>query len=112
MNGLDIFYAIDLPKHFGAEHPVGTVLGRATYGENFFFYQGCTVGGFHQKNGTIAYPVIGDNVKMFANSTIIGNSHIGNGVKVGAGAIIKNQDIPQNAIVFGESPNLIVKLEQ
>lgn len=109
MNGLDIFYAIELPKHFGAEHPVGTVMGRAQYGDNFYFYQGCTVGGFHKKDGTIAYPVIGDNVKMYANSTIIGNCHIGNGAKIGAGALIKNQDIPDNAIVFGQSPNLIIK---
>lgn len=109
MNGLDIFYAIELPKHFGAEHPVGTVMGRAEYGDYFFFYQGCTVGGFHKKDGTIAYPVIGDNVKMFANSTIIGNCHIGNGAKIGAGALIKNQNIPDNAVVFGQSPNLIIK---
>ena len=40
MNGLDLFYAIDLPNHFGAEHPVGVVMGRAKYGDGFFFYQG------------------------------------------------------------------------
>lgn len=109
MNGLDMFYAIELPKHFGAEHPVGTVMGRAQYGDYFFFYQGCTVGGFHKKDGSIAYPVIGDNVKMFANSTIIGSCHIGKGAKIGAGALVKNQDIPENAVVFGQSPNLIIK---
>lgn len=109
MNGLDMFYAIDLPKHFGAEHPVGSVMGRASYGDDFFFYQGCTVGGYHNKDGSVVYPVIGDGVRMYANSTILGNCHIGTGVKVGAGALIKNQDIPDNKIVFGESPNLIIK---
>lgn len=109
MNGLDMFYAIEMPLHFGAEHPVGSVMGRATYGEDFFFFQGCTVGGYHKKDGSVVYPVIEKGVRMYANSTILGNCHIGTGVKVGAGAIIKNQDIPDNAIVFGESPNLIIK---
>ncbi len=109
MNGLDMFYAIELPRHFGAEHPVGSVMGRATYGDDFFFYQGCTVGGTHSKDGGICYPVIEDNVRMFANSSILGKSHIGRNVQIGAGALVKNQDIPDNAIVFGQSPNLIIK---
>ena len=104
LHSVDLFYAIELPKHFGAEHPLGSVMGRAQYGDNFFFYQGCTVGGNHRM-----YPQIGDDVKMCANSTILGNSHIGSNVTLGAGALVKDQDIPENSIVFGESPNLIIK---
>lgn len=108
MNGVDLFYAIELPLHFGAEHPVGAVLGRANYGNAFFFYQCCTVGGAYV-NGELFYPVIGENVSLFANSSVIGKSIIGNNVKIGAGTIVKNQDVPHNCIVFGESPNLIIK---
>lgn len=50
MNGVDLFYAIELPQKFGAEHPLGSVMGRAKYSEGFFFYQGCTVGGTVGKN--------------------------------------------------------------
>lgn len=109
MNGIDMFYAIQLPTSFGAEHPVGTVLGRAKYGKNFFFYQGCTVGGNYDRNGELHYPVIGENVKMYANSSIIGKCNIGNNVVLGAGALVKNEDIPDNTTVFGQSPNLILK---
>lgn len=109
MNGVDLFYAIELPDHFGGEHPIGTIMGRARYGDRFVFYQCCTVGGATDKDGNIQYPVIGDNVRMYANSTIIGKSHIGNNVEIGAGAVVKNQDVPDNCIVFGESPNLIIK---
>lgn len=109
MNGLDLFYAVEMPEHFGAEHPVGSVMGRANYGDNFFFYQGCTVGGTHQKDGTIAYPVIGHNVSMFANSGILGRCHIGTNVKIGAGTLVKNEDVPDDSLVFGQSPNLIIK---
>ena len=63
MNGVDLFYAIELPPVFGAEHPLGSVMGRAKYGEGFFFYQGCTVGGT-RKGEQLYYLKIGKNVKM------------------------------------------------
>jgi len=108
-HAVDLFYAIDLPASFGAEHPLGTVMGRAKYGNGFFFYQGCTVGGTRDHEGNLLYPTIGENVHMFSNSSILGNSHIGNNVDIGAGAIVKNQNVPNDCVVFGESPNLIIK---
>ena len=68
MNGLDMFYAIELPEVWSAEHPVGSVLGRAQYGEGFFFYQGCTVGGNRGKDGVLSYPSIGRNVRMYSDT--------------------------------------------
>lgn len=112
LNGLDLFYAVETPKHFGAEHPVGSVMGRAKYGDNFYFYQGCTVGGTHSKDGSIFYPVIDENVRMYANSSVLGKCHIGRNVQIGAGALVKNQDVPDNCIVFGQSPDLTIKQSQ
>lgn len=110
MNGLDLFYAIDLPDYFGAEHPVGSVMGRAKYGNGFFFYQCCFVGATKDKlTGKDIYPTIGENVWMYANSAILGNCKIGNNVNIGAGAVVKDEDIPDDVNVFGESPNLIIK---
>jgi serine O-acetyltransferase len=40
---------------------------------------------------------------------ILGNSKIGNNVILGAGTCIKDDDIPDDSIVFGSSPNLIIK---
>lgn len=109
MNGLDIFYAIELPEVWSAEHPVGSVLGRAKYGDGFFFYQGCTVGGNRGKDGVLHYPIIGCNVRMYANSSLIGRCNVGDNVIIAAGTLVKNTDIPSNSIVFGQSPNLIIK---
>lgn len=112
LNSIDLFYAVELPDFFMAEHPVGTVIGgKGQIGDGFLFYQGCTLGGFHESNGAISYPNLGNNVKMFAGSGIIGRSQIGNNVNIGAGTFIKNQDIPDNVNVFGQSPNLIIKLK-
>lgn len=104
MNNCDLFYQIKLPMHWGCEHPCGSIMGRAQYGEGFFFYQCCTVGGNHGY-----YPIIGNNVWMFAHSQIIGKCNIGSNVKLGAGCLVKDQDIPANSLVFGQSPNLIIK---
>lgn len=104
----DWFYAIDLPLHFMVEHPLGSVLGRATYGDYFCILQGTTVGGNRSK-GKIYYPQIGNNVMMFANSSIIGNTTIGDNVIISAGTQIVNDSVPSNCIVFGQSPNLVIK---
>lgn len=109
MHSVDLFYTIELPAIWSAEHPLGTVMGRAKYSNGFFFYQGCTVGGTKDKEGNIYYPVLEDNVKMFANSCILGHCHIGRNAQLGAGALVKNEDIPSDSIVFGQSPNLIIK---
>lgn len=108
MNGVDWFYEIDLPEHFWAEHPVGGVLGKATYGDFLFVYQGTTVGG-NRKRGIQYYPVLGDHVLMYANSTILGNTHVGNNVIISANTYIKDTNIPECSIVFGQSPDLMIK---
>jgi len=104
MNGCDMFYEVDLPEVFMLDHPVGSVLGRARYSNGFSFGQNCTVG-----NNNNIYPSIGENVRLCANASIIGNCHIGDNVQIGAYACVKDQDVPANSIVFGQSPNLIIK---
>ncbi len=107
MNACDLFYKVNLPWYFSLDHPLGSVMGRAIYGNEFRFVQNCEVG-----NNRNVYPVIGENCKMCACSAILGNCHIGNNVTIGAYACVKDQDVPDNSIVFGESPNLIIKAKR
>lgn len=109
MHSCDWFYAISLPEVFFAEHPLGSVMGKVDYGNQFFFYQGCTVGGNRDKAGKLYYPVIGENVLMYSNSSVLGDAVIGNNVTISAGTIIVGENIPGNSIVFGRSPDLIIK---
>lgn len=110
MHSNDWFYAIDLPIHFLCEHPLGSVLGRAEYSDYLFVYQGTTIGGNRSK-GELSYPKIGNNVVLFANSTVLGNSTIGNNIVISAGTQVINDTIPDNCIVFGKSPNLTIKIK-
>lgn len=108
MHANDWFYAVNLPTHFLCEHPLGSVLGRAEYGDYLFVYQGTTVGG-NRSSGKLYYPTLGENVILFANATVLGNTQIGNNVIVSAGTYLINEVIPDNSIVFGSSPNIVIK---
>ena len=104
LNGLDLFYEIKMPDIFQLEHPVGSVIGRAKIGDYFSFFQGCTVGasmGFE--------PVIGENVTMYSHSKILGKSRVGNNVWISANTYIKDTNIPEQSLVFGSSPNIVIK---
>ena len=104
MNACDLYHEVELPDFFTLDHPVGSVMGRARYGEGFSFSQNCTVG-----NNRGIYPTLGQNVQMCANSSIIGDCNIGDNVIIGANSGVKDENVPDNCIVFGYSPNLTIK---
>ena len=104
MNGVELFYEVNMPDIWGCDHPLGAVMGRAEFGDYFSFIQGCTVG-----NNKGVYPVIGNHVSMLSHSKILGKSHIGNHVILSANSYVKDEDIPDYSIVFGMSPHLVIK---
>ena len=105
LHGFDIYYEVEIPDVFFMEHPVGTVLGRAKYSDRLFVGQNVTVGGNRGK-----YPIIGKNVMLHAGCIIVGNTVIGDNVEVSAGTFIRDERVPDNCLVFGESPNLVIKV--
>lgn len=104
VSGCDLYYEVEMPEYFFFDHPTGSFMGRAKYGNGFSFTQGCSVGNIEE-----IYPTIEENVIMFAGSKVLGNSHIGKNTVIKAGTIIRNQDIPDDSIVSGESPNLVIE---
>ena len=113
LHSVDWYCGINLPFHFMAEHPLGSVLGRANYGDYLYIYQGVTVGGnISLRSGKLEYPTIGRHVILFSDAKILGESIIGDNVIISANSYIINEDIPDNSIVFGSSPNLIIKRDK
>lgn len=107
MNSVDWYYEISLPSIFAVEHPLGSVLGRANYSNRLFIYQNVTVGGGGLDK--LFYPTIGENVVLYSNATVLGKAVIGDNVIISSGCYIKDEVIPSCSIVFGKSPNLIIK---
>ena len=104
VSACDIYYEVEMPEIFSFDHPTGSFMGRAKYGNYFSFTQGCSV-----EHDNDIYPVIGEHVTMQSNSKIVGNSHIGDNCIIKHDTIIVNQDIPDNSIVSGRGANLKIE---
>lgn len=95
---------VKLGKGFKILHPYSiTINGSSEIGENFTILKGATIG--ESKTGKIGAPVIGDNVYVGLNSTVVGGIHIGNDVMIAANTFV-NFDVPDGALVIG-SPGVI-----
>ena len=93
----EIYFNNEIGEGFYVVHGQGTVIGsRNKIGKGFVIHQGCTIG--HKKNGAGAGNIIGDNVTLYANSSIIGELNIGNNVTIGA-HILVTKDVPDNTVV-------------
>ncbi len=105
LNGIDLFYEIEMPKVFFIGHSVGIVLAKATYGEKLVLYQNSTVG----KNHGVA-PVLGEGVVMYPNTAVIGRCTIGDRTVLSQGTGVINRDTPGDCMAFpGAGGELIFK---
>ena len=103
----DIPYSIDLSdvylnhKGFGIVINPKTIIGKGT-----IIQHGVTLG--INKGGT---PIIGEKVYIGAKATIIGPVKIGNGAKIGAGALVIT-DIPAGCTAVGVPARVVRGLEE
>lgn len=84
-------------------HPYSTILNAASIGKNVYVNHLVTVG---EKNGK--KPIIGNNVELHANCSIIGGVTIGDNAIIGAGAVVL-KDVPQGMMAVGNPAQLIEK---
>ena len=102
---MNIFLSCDIPyklligkKTYFPHHALGVVIYKnVKIGNNCKIRQGTTIG---IKEGSIEAPIIGDNVDIGANCTIIGPVIIGNNVIIGAGSVVV-KSIPNGEIWAG-----------
>ena len=53
-------------------------------------------------------PVIGDNVRVFTGSVVLGNITIGNNVTIGANSVVL-KSVPDNCVVVGNPAHIVKK---
>lgn len=107
LNGVDMFYSIKLPEIFLVVHPLGSVIGNASYKNYLIIYQNVTIG----SNPDGKYPVLSEKLILYSKSSIIGNCNLGENVVISSGTSVISENIPSNSLVFGQSRNLIIKPE-
>lgn len=95
LNGIDMFYEVQMPDIFFIGHSVGIVLAKATYSDYLVLYQNSTVG----KNAGVA-PILESGVIMYPNTAIIGRSKVGANSVISQGVGVLNKNIPGDVMVF------------
>jgi len=101
LHALDAYYEVRLPDVFAVQHPVGTVLGRATYSDYFLCYHNCTVGA----NLDNDYPSFGRGIVMYGGSRVIGRTSVGYNTFVSTGAIVMDGGaLEPNSVLHGIYP--------
>jgi len=106
LHGIDAFYSIALPNVFLFVHPLGTVLGNASYADFLVVYQNVTIG---SDVGGI-YPRFGQATVLYSKSSVIGQCNIGHNVCIATHSLVRNMDVPDDAVVVGLYPNNQVKI--
>jgi serine O-acetyltransferase len=82
-------------------HPAGIVVGGGVQiGDSCILLQGVTIGEKYIREPDGLYPIIGDNVSIGCNSSIIGKVLVGDGVTIGAHSLIM-RDIGPGETIFG-----------
>jgi serine O-acetyltransferase len=103
-NALVCMYDTLLPDIFVLIHTVGTVLGKATYGNFLAVYQNVTVGTDNERQ-----PVIGQHAVLFGGSMVLGGCNLGDNVTVSAGTVLLNFDCPADSVVAASGGSPLVK---
>ena len=110
--GIDINPGATIGEYFFIDHGTGVVVGETSIiGDNVKLYQGATLGalspaGMPTNPGVRRHPKGGNNVVLYANSTLLGGAtEIGDNVIVGGNAFLTSSVEP-DTIVSVKTPEL------
>ena len=106
--GVDIHPAAKLGCGIMIDHATGLVIGETSVvGNNVSIMQSVTLGGTGKEDGD-RHPKVADGVLISAGAKILGNIHIGEGAKIGAGSVVL-QDVPKHTTAAGVPAQIIGK---
>ncbi|WP_407441335.1 serine O-acetyltransferase [Fibrobacter sp.] len=98
--GMDFHPAAKIGHGLLIDHATNIVIGEtAVVGNNVSFLHGVTLGGTGNEVGD-RHPKIGNGVMLGAHAQLLGNIHIGDGAKIGAGAVVVS-DVPAHTTYAG-----------
>lgn len=105
--GYEIQAAATIGRRFTIHHGYGVVINKfVVAGDDFTLRHGVTIGNAGAKN--MACPTIGNGVELGANAILLGDIVIGNNVTIGAGSVVLDS-VPDNALVVGEKARVKVR---
>ena len=117
--GIDIHPGATIGRYFAIDHGTGVVIGAtAIIGEHVKIYQGVTLGAksfaLDENNNPIKgiprHPIIGDNVVIYSNATILGRISIGSNAVIG-GNIWVTSDVAEGEKLIQAKANNILRIK-
>jgi len=106
--GIEIHPGAMIGDRFFIDHGMGVVIGETTIiGNDVTLYQGVTLGGTGKESGK-RHPTLEDCVVVGVGASVLGDITIGEGSKVGGGAVVI-QDVPPNCTVVGVPGRVVVR---
>jgi len=100
LTGVEIHPAATLGDRVVVDHGMGVVIGEtAEVGDDVHMYHGVTLGG-NSPRPEKRHPTVEDDVTLGADATVLGDVTLGEGARVGAGAVVTD-DVPPGATVVG-----------
>lgn len=114
--GIDIHPAATIGRAFTIDHGTGVVIGAtARIGDNVKIYQGVTLGAKsfdtdadgNLIKGIPRHPIIGNNVVIYSNATILGRITIGDGAVIGGNLWVTSDVAPGEKLVQAKADNIL-----
>lgn len=118
--GIDIHPGATIGEHFAIDHGTGVVIGAtAIIGNNVKLYQGVTLGArsfdLDENNNPVKgiprHPIIGNNVVIYSNTSVLGRIRIGNNAVIG-GNIWVTEDVADNEKLVQAKADNILRFKQ
>lgn len=100
LTGIEIHPGAQLGRGIFIDHGHGVVIGEtAIIGDYTLIYQGVTLGGTGKETGK-RHPTVGSRVVIGTGAKVLGHIHIGDGARIGAGAVVL-RDVPAGCTAVG-----------
>jgi serine O-acetyltransferase len=111
LTGIEIHPAAQIGRRVFIDHGMGVVIGQmAEVHDGCTIYQGVTLGGTSLVRGAKRHPTLERGVIVGAHACILGGFTVGEGARVGSGAVV-TKAVPPGATAVGNPARVILKEE-
>jgi serine O-acetyltransferase len=105
--GIEIHPGATIGHRVFIDHGMGVVVGEtAEIGDECTIYQGVTLGGTSLAKGAKRHPTLGRGVIVGANAHVLGGFTVGDGARIGSGAVVV-KPVPPGATAVGNPARII-----
>lgn len=100
VTGIEIHPAARIGERCLIDHGMGVVIGETcVIGNNVTLFQGVTLGGVGTVKAVKRHPTVGNGVLVGAGAIVLGDIVLGDGCKVGAGAVVTKSVLPYTTVL-------------